>query len=334
VERQTPSIVTRPFVFLSRWRSLPLYEIISYFFMYASIPMLAYGIQSYDFEIIKLIVFVIITLYSGFFAALIWNDITDADIDAIAHNDRPIPSGIISRKKFFVVALFFSALTFIFAFLISIWCLFIVGASALFVTFHNKYLKKSVKLPAYSEIFTPLQWIVVPLFGFMAIWTVLPQSSEIYTSFLFFGNISTSYSAIQQMIVFLIFTYFADNAHDLPEGIHDIEGDRKLGVKTYANSFGEKNAAIISITMFSISGILGLLLYFISVLSEIFLILFIFLWLHTFRYYYKLIKANQKEMKEFGKIVGRKGFDYFLFCFLFIFIDILIQLLVFNFQII
>jgi len=44
------------------------------------------------------------------------------------------------------------------------------------------------------------------------------------------------------MILLVLFTYFADNAHDLPEGIHDMEGDHKLGVKTYATSFGEKNA--------------------------------------------------------------------------------------------
>ena len=86
--------------------------------MYASVPMLAYGIQSYNNEILKIIIFTIIAMYSGFFAALIWNDITDVDIDKVAHPDRPIPSGKISRKKFFLIALVFSALTFIFALLV------------------------------------------------------------------------------------------------------------------------------------------------------------------------------------------------------------------------
>jgi heme O synthase-like polyprenyltransferase len=51
-------------------------------------------------------------LYAGFFAALIWNDITDSEIDGIAHPDRPIPSGKISKKRFFAIALVFSAMVF------------------------------------------------------------------------------------------------------------------------------------------------------------------------------------------------------------------------------
>ena len=66
------------------------------------------------------------------------------------------------------------------------------------------------------------------------------------------------------MILLVLFTYFADNAHDLPEGIHDMEGDHKLGVKTYATSFGEKNAARISFCMFFISGI-----FFLEILADI-----------------------------------------------------------------
>ena len=177
--KEEASLVKRPFIFLSKWRSLPAYELISYIFMYASVPMLAYGIKTYDFEIIKIIIFTIICLYSGFFAALIWNDITDTDIDSVAHPDRPIPSGRISSKKFFAIALIFSASTFIFAFLVSFWCFILVGFAALFVTFHDKYLKKKVKLPAYSEIFTPIQWVVVGIFGFLAIWTAIPQDTSL-----------------------------------------------------------------------------------------------------------------------------------------------------------
>ena len=37
----------------------------------------------------KFIFFTVITLYSGFFAALIWNDITDKDIDIIVGSTHP-----------------------------------------------------------------------------------------------------------------------------------------------------------------------------------------------------------------------------------------------------
>lgn len=318
-------LLTRPFKFVSNWRSLPPYELISYLFMFSSVPMLAYGFQAYNFEIIKIIVLTILTLYSGYFAALIWNDITDADIDAVAHPDRPIPSGRITSKKFFVVALVFSALTFIFAFLVSTWCLILVGATALFTTFHNKYLKQRVKIPAYSEIFTPVQWVTVAIFGFFALWTALPPNGEKTITVPLFGYISFDMIDLQNMIILVLFTYFVDNAHDIPEGIRDVYGDRKLGVKTYATSFGEKNAARISFVMYFISGMLGILLFFRTILSPIFLILFILLWIYMLNLSYKLLKSTEKNRKKNALIVGRRGFDYFLMSFNLIFIDILIQ---------
>jgi 4-hydroxybenzoate polyprenyltransferase len=299
--------------------------------MYASVPMLAYGIKSYNMDIIKVIIFTIITLYAGFFAALIWNDITDADIDSVAHPDRPIPSGRISKKRFFAIALFFSALVFIFAIFVSPICLIIVGAAALFVTFHDKYLKKRVKIPAYSEIFTPVQWVVVAVFGFFAIWTAIPQSSSVSIDLSFLGAINTNKDAIIQMIILVLFTYFADNAHDLAEGIVDAEGDKKHGVRTYATSFGEKNAARVSFIWFLISGILGVILFYMTILSFVFLIFFIILWLYIMFYYYKLLKSDKDDIKKIGAIVGRKGFDYFLFSYNLIFLDVLIQIIIFNF---
>ena len=93
VPKTSQSPVGRPFVFVSQWRSLPLYELISYVCMFASIPMLAYGIRPYDSSTITIVLLSVLALYSGFFAALIWNDITDIDIDAVVHPDRPLPSG-------------------------------------------------------------------------------------------------------------------------------------------------------------------------------------------------------------------------------------------------
>jgi len=324
------SIKVHPFSFMSKWRSLPSFELISYVFMFASMPMLAYRIKSYDFTIISIIILSILSLYSGFFAALIWNDITDADIDGIAHPDRPIPSGRISSTKFFAVALVFSAMTFIFAFLVSIWCLLLVGGSALFVAFHDKYFKKIIKFPAYSEIFTPIQWIIVPMFGFIALWTVFPPIENVSLSISLSGYVHFQINDFYTMILLVLFTYFADNAHDLPEGIHDVEGDRKLGVKTYATSFGEKNAARISLAMFFISGILGIFLFYRTILTVVFLIPFLGIWLYTLYYSYRLLKADIKEMKPLGALVGRKGFNYFLLSFNLIFLDVFVQLVIFN----
>ena len=302
---QQRSQIARPFTFLSTWRSLPAYELLSYIFMFASMPMLFYRIQTYDRSILVTIVYSILCLYSGFFAALIWNDITDVDIDSVSHPDRPIPSGRITSKKFFAIALFFSFTTFLFAYLISLWCLLLVGFAALFVTFHNLYFKKKVKLPAYSEIFTPIQWCIVPIFGFLAV-------------------VSNN---LTMLVILVVLTYFADNAHDLAEGIHDVEGDRKSGVRTYATSFGEKTAAKVSFAMFFISGIIGIILFYKSILTPIFLVLFLVVWLYTMYQSYKLLKAETKDMKKLGALVGRRGFNYFLIIYDIIFLDVFIQLL-------
>jgi len=294
--------------------------------------MLGYGIKFYNWSIVKTIILTIITLYSGFFAALIWNDITDIDIDAIAHPKRPVPSGRISIKKFFIIALFFSAITFISAYMISFWCFVLVGLIALFVTVHNKYLKKIIKIPAYSEIFTPIQWVVVAIFGFFVIWTTFPKNGDLLLQIPILGYISLSISEFQDMIILGVITYFLVNAHDLSEGIHDVEGDRKCGVKTYATSFGEKTAAKISFFMVFISGILGMALYVKTILSLAFLMAFVIIWLYyLISYSYVLIKSDKKDLKKLGKIVGRKEYDYFLIVYDLIFLDLFMQLIFYNF---
>lgn len=323
------SLLIKPLTKLDKWRCFPLYELISYFFMFASVPILAFGINEYKPQIINVIIFTVITLYSGFFAALIWNDITDADIDSIAHPDRAIPNGVISKKRFFIIALFFSATTFIFALLVSPWCLILVGFTALFVTFHDKYLKKKVKIPAYSEIFTPVQWLTVVIFGFFAIWSALPADGSINLYLPLLGYISFNPNELYNMLLLVLFTYFADDAHDIPEGIHDYDGDKKAGVRTYATSFGIKNASKISFFMFLISGLFGILLFFRTILSFIFLIPFIIIWVYILSWSYKLIKTDKKNIKKVSSIVGRKGFDFLLISFDLIFLDVLIQVLFF-----
>lgn len=306
---KTKIFSNKPFTFSIHGRPFTLFEVISYTLMFASVPMLAFGINHYNEQIIITILLTIVSLYSGFFAALIWNDITDKEIDTLVHPKRNLPSGKITVKKFFAIALIFSAMTFIFSYLIDIWCFILVGSTALFVTFHNKYLKKKVQFPAFSEIFTPVQWIIVPIFGFIAV-----NSSNYY-----------------DMIILVIFTYFADSAHDLPEGIHDIKGDLKFGIKTYATSFGEKQTAKISFAMFFISGLIGILLFIKTILSFIFLVLFLLFWIYTLKWSYKLIKSDKKNMGEIGRIVGKKGFDFFLMAYTLMFFDILIQLILFHF---
>ena len=273
------------------------------------------------------------TLYSGFFAALIWNDITDMEIDSIVHPTRPLPDGRINPKNFFYIAIIFSIFTFLFSFFISLIVFFIVLITALFVAIHNKYLKRKIKLPAFSEIFTPLQWVSVSILGFFSVWSNFSKESDLIIYLPMFENLYVNILEIQILILLIFFIYFGDNAHDIPEGIHDIEGDYKIGVRTYANTFGEKNAAKISFIMFFISGFFAILLYIISTLTLIFLIPFIISWIYVLIKSYSLININKNNVRKLGSIVGKIGFNYFLFTFDLIFLDIFIQLINFHFTI-
>ncbi len=322
------NILKQPIKFLFRWRAFTYYEMICYVFMYAGAMMFAYGIHPYTIDSYKLLLLTIATLYSGFFAALIWNDITDKEIDVVVHPTRPIPDGRISQTKFFAIALVFSVLTFLFAVLTSVWCLLLVGSTALFVTFHNKYLKKKIKFPAYSEIFTPVQWLTVPLFGFFAIWSTVFSEGNVNITVPLLGALSVNTTQLLPMVLLVFFSYFADDAHDLAEGIVDVEGDRRLGVKTYATSFGEKTAAKISFAMVGISGIIGVLLWMTTLLSLLFLVPFLLLWVYTLYHTMPLIRATDSlQRRQQARIVGKKQYNFLLFSYTLIFLDVLIQLI-------
>ncbi len=285
------------------WRSIWVYELISFTVMYASMPMLAYGVHPYTMDQFIIILLAIGTLHAGYFAAIIWNDITDADIDQVVHPDRPLPGGRITSSRYFGIALVFSGLTFIFAFLINLWCLVLVGGTALFVAVHDKYLKKKIKIPAYSELFTPIQWCIVPVFGYIAI---------------------ENYSLIPVLIL-VFFTYFADISHDIAEGIHDSKGDKKHNVHTFSTSFGDRVAAKVSFTMLLFSGLFGIALYVFTPLSLLFLVVFVVVWVFTVYRSYPILSSSMKDIKQVGQRVGKRGFDYMLTVYIFIFLDVVIQ---------
>jgi 4-hydroxybenzoate polyprenyltransferase len=302
-------LINRPFEFLFKWRPYSRFRFLMYFFIFASIPMLAYGIKPYNLEIIKIIIFTIIILYSGFFAVIIWNDICDADIDAIVHPKRAVPLGLINTKKFFSIALVFSAIVFLFSYLINFICFLFVGLAALFVAFHNRYLRRKISIPAYSEIITPLQWTIVPIFSFLAI-----------------KNFN-----IIDMSLLIAFTYFADAAHDIPEGIHDAEGDHKVGIQTYTTSFGEKTASKISFIMIIFAGIIGIILSIKTILTPFFLIPFLPFWIYTLFFSYEFIKKKKDEMQKQGLLVGLRIYRFFWGTYVLIFFDVFIQIVKFHF---
>ncbi|PNX51274.1 MAG: hypothetical protein BV456_03865, partial [Thermoplasmata archaeon M8B2D] len=83
----------------------------------------------------------------------------------------------------------------------------------------------------------------------------------------------------------------------MAEGIVDVDEDRIHGVKTYAASFGVKNAARISFILFLIALIMGIILFLKTVLSYVFLISFIYIWIYITYQSYRLITSKKEDMK-------------------------------------
>ena len=185
-----------------------------------------------------------------------------------------------------------------------------------------------MRFPAYSEIVNPFQWVVVVIFGFCALWTALPQSTEVAITAPILGTLSASYLGILQMILLVLFTYFADTAHDIAEGVHDADADFRYGVQTYATALGKKKTMILSFIMFGISGFAGMTLFLLSILSLIFFILFSIVFAYTFFSAITHIRSKTENIEEYGTFVGRRFYDYFLITYDIIFMDIIIQILV------
>jgi len=312
---------------LRKWRPYPLYELVSYVLMFASVPMLAFGIKSYSSGFLEIVVLSVLSLYCGFFGAIMWNDVTDKEIDRIVHPERAIPSGVVSSKTFFALAVILALCVFVFSVLISPWCFVLVVLNSLFVGIHNKFLKQKIKFPAYSEIFTPLQWLTVALFGFVAVWSLPQTSGGFVVSLPLLGTLRASFESLIAMVVLVLFTYFADDAHDVAEGIHDVKGDKANGVQTYATSFGIRRASYVSLMMFVVSGVFGVLLWYFTLLSFVFLAGFLLLWAYIVSEACKMVKTKQSNLGAMGKRLGRKGFDYLLLTYNLIFFDVLWQLL-------
>lgn len=313
---------------LRKWRPYPLYELVSYVLMFASVPMLAFGVQSYSSGFFGIVLLSVLSLYCGFFGAIMWNDVTDKEIDRIVHPERAIPSGVVSSKTFFALAVILALCVFVFSVLISPWCFVLVVLNSLFVGIHNKFLKQKIKFPAYSEIFTPLQWLTVALFGFVAVWSLPETSGGFVVALPILGTLRASLESLVAMGVLVLFTYFADDAHDVAEGIHDVKGDRANGVQTYATSFGVRSASFVSLAMFIVSGFFGVLLWYFTLLSFLFLAGFLILWLYIVSEAWKMVKTKQSNLGMVGKRVGRRGFNYLLLTYNLIFFDVLWQLLV------
>jgi geranylgeranylglycerol-phosphate geranylgeranyltransferase len=158
-------------------------------------------------------------------AAMAVNDYYDYEIDRINEPKRPIPSGAVSLNASLVVTAVLTAVGFIFAFLVSTYCLiFAVAAWAIMVAY-STFGKRS-GLPGN---FLVSACVAAPfLYGSLVAANTIPLNVFLFASMAFLSN----------------------TGREISKGIVDVEGDKSYNIHTLAVAFGGKRAALVAAVFF------------------------------------------------------------------------------------
>lgn len=160
-------------------------------------------------------------------ATLMWNDVSDRDIDQVIHPERPIASGECAPREILVCSAVLAGVALGLAAWISPLYLALCGGHTMLSIIHYAYAKRNVHFPGASELFTSLQnALIVP-----AGWAVGAALG---------APIGPDLTAVLALAALL---YFADVASDAASGVTDLPGDSLCGVSTFATTVEERGAA-------------------------------------------------------------------------------------------
>jgi geranylgeranylglycerol-phosphate geranylgeranyltransferase len=154
-------------------------------------------------------------------ASMTINDYYDRAIDAINEPSRPIPSGSVSVREALAFVFVFSAIGFVFAYLISVLCLVVAIISWAVVVTYVTVGKRS-GLPGNFLVST---CVAIPF---------------IYGSILALSQVTSS------VLLFAIMAFLSNTGREITKGIVDVKGDKAEGIKTLAVRYGERNAAVVA----------------------------------------------------------------------------------------
>jgi geranylgeranylglycerol-phosphate geranylgeranyltransferase len=154
-------------------------------------------------------------------ASMTINDYYDRAIDAINEPSRPIPSGSVSVREALAFVFVFSAIGFVFAYLISVLCLVVAIISWAVVVTYVTVGKRS-GLPGNFLVST---CVAIPF---------------IYGSILALSQVTSS------VLLFAIMAFLSNTGREITKGIVDAKGDKAEGIKTLAVRYGERNAAVVA----------------------------------------------------------------------------------------
>jgi len=166
-----------------------------------------------------------ITAFALTGAAMAVNDYYDFDIDRINEPERPIPSGAVSLKAALLVTCVLTAVGFVFAFVVSIFCLlFAVGAWIIMVTYSTVGKRSGL-----AGNFLVSACVAAPFL---------------------YGSLVAVDTVVLNVLLFASMAFLSNTGREISKGIVDVEGDRSYHIRTLAVIFGERRAALAAAAFF------------------------------------------------------------------------------------
>jgi geranylgeranylglycerol-phosphate geranylgeranyltransferase len=169
------------------------------------------------------------------------NDIYDVEIDKINRSSRPLPSGIITFKSAYIFYIILILISLVLSWLVDIQIFVIVLVSQILLFLYSKSLKR------------------IPLLGNITV--------AFLTGFVFiYGGIVVD--SPEAAIIPAVYAFLINLIREIVKDLEDVEGDNKVGVKTFPIQFGFQKSKIL-ILLLTITLILYTIYPFLSHLYKI-----------------------------------------------------------------
>lgn len=162
------------------------------------------------------------------------NDIVDIDIDLINQPNRVLPAGDISKSAAIRLAIALTILAVIVALAIN-WQ--VLSAVMLAIALLALYNFKAKKIPIFGNL-------IIALLGAL---TFITGGLAVDESLTF---------ALPGPIIPALFAFFFHLAREILKDVEDIEGDRRVGIKTFPQVVGESRAMLAVLVLFFIMVVL------------------------------------------------------------------------------
>ena len=216
--------------------------------LFGCIGLFVSGILAGDligFQVEYLLAFLIVFISgAGAFAI---NDYFDYELDKSNNRtDRPLVLGIISRRTALVTAIISLIIVIILSLFLNIVAMILVLISLPIFYFYSTGLKKKIIFKNILIAFS-------------------------YLATIFLGSLVSDAELEPLIIYFAIMGFIVGFANEIMFDIVDVEGDKKLGIKTLSTEFGVDRSALISVILYIVIIFLDPLPFFIRIDHRLFL---------------------------------------------------------------